>query len=609
MNTAEAQVIQAKNGSPTVKITLSDGRSLLLHSTYDPQAEARRWASDIEVAPRDILLVYGVGAGHGVNALLKRLWNSNWVFVVEPLESVRRACEELPAVRAAHSDARVRVVSGWSDVKNQFDEIEDSCWRRLKLVVTPVYRRVAPQALEELSAAVLKQSNLLENFRSTVRHSAEMWQSNLFANLPQLAESAPISRIFGALSRKPAIIVSAGPSLDKNVELLREARDHALIISTGTAARLLAQRGIDTDLVLTVDGAEVNYLAHFQDVTHTDSVLAFDLTAHPLIPRKHRGCKAVLSIYPDCEWLNQYLTEPIGRIKTGGSVSNVAFDLACKLDADPIILIGQDLSYPSAKSHASGTFHEHYRTNVPEAWLAGDMERLASERTGLARSYMRRNRILVPDVSGGMVPTDQVLLSFLTWFEREIADLDGERAVIDATEGGALIRGTQILSLQETLDRFCAAPITPTTSNIRMRLSQPARVDFDQMQRDLRDIKPQVQYLQANIREAAGLCGQLPRCPQDGASLSPQDRLSILDARILKGVEELKWRFHFLLTPFLVQAQDLSPWRELEPAQAAEQRNLIYATLGPLTRTGERLLDGALCALEEHGWGRSQPLQ
>jgi hypothetical protein len=596
MMLSQAETLDARNGSPTIRATLDDGRRLFLHSPYEPEREAKTWAADFRFGPRDLVILYGVGAGHGLQALLPKLGPQNLLIAVEPLEAVLRAGNSLSCLNEARKDARVHWARNWSDVLKAFDAIENSCWRQPRLVVTPVYRQLDPESLEEFAREFLKQKNVLDSFRATVFQSAETWQANLFANLPQLAQAAPISRVFGALQRKPAIIVSAGPSLEKNVELLREAKDHALIIATGTAARLLSTRGIHSDFVLAVDAGENNYAAHFQDISHPGSILAFDPTVHPMIPREHQGKKALFTIYPDTEWLNHYIEESIGLIKTGGSVSNVAFDLACKLGADPVILIGQDLAYPSVSSHAPGSFSERFPTVVPQAWIEGDDQRLEAEAqtNGIANKFQHGGRILIPAIGGGTVPTDRVLYSYLIWFEREIATLGSQRTVIDATEGGALIQGSRVLDLRVALDRFCAVSISKIIGEIRTRLSPPARIDMDRLIRDLHRLKPEIQALDSTLAEASSLLETPVSLGLDRQDLAQIALLSERDAKIGDYLERLKWRFHFLFTPYLVAAQDLSSRTEFGPAQGFEERQLIYKALRRVAQTGSTLLDNAL---------------
>jgi hypothetical protein len=114
-------------------------------------------------------------------------------------------------------------------------------------------------------------------------------------------------------------------------------------------------------------------------------------------------------------------------------VANVAFDLARKLECNPIILVGQDLAYTGGMSHAKGTAYE-YRT---------------------VKDNEDRGLFEVEGFDGEPVQTDRVMYSFLRWYEIAINATKAEVLVIDATEGGAKIPGTQVLTLAEVIKVYC----------------------------------------------------------------------------------------------------------------------------------------------------------
>jgi hypothetical protein len=73
----------AKIGAPTLQVVLSDGRKRFLHSPYDPQEEAQRWAVLQEFGPRDIVVVFGIGLGYHVRELVPLLSPTNRLILVE----------------------------------------------------------------------------------------------------------------------------------------------------------------------------------------------------------------------------------------------------------------------------------------------------------------------------------------------------------------------------------------------------------------------------------------------------------------------------------------------------------------------------------------------
>ena len=54
----------------------------------------------------------------------------------------------------------------------------------------------------------------------------------------------------------PAIIVSAGPSLNENIEELKKAKNKAFIIAVDTAMKPLLRNGIIPDMYAIIDGTK-----------------------------------------------------------------------------------------------------------------------------------------------------------------------------------------------------------------------------------------------------------------------------------------------------------------------------------------------------------------
>ena len=123
----------------------------------------------------------------------------------------------------------------------------------------------------------------------------------------------------------------------------------------------------------------------------------------------------------------------IYQLPGGGSVATLAFSLVCHLGFDKIILVGQDLAFTGNKSHADGTFKET----------------MAVEDT--------KDFLMVPGNVEKMVPTREDFDNYRKWFEEFIEYWKGIKDVqfINATEGGALIKGTQIMTLKDAISLYC----------------------------------------------------------------------------------------------------------------------------------------------------------
>ena len=69
-------------------------------------------------------------------------------------------------------------------------------------------------------------------------------------------------------------------------------------------------------------------------------------------------------VHPANRWLEERLEQTLTGFKTGPSISNTLVDIAIRLGADPILIIGQDLAYTGGRFHAPGT-------HKSETWDSG----------------------------------------------------------------------------------------------------------------------------------------------------------------------------------------------------------------------------------------------
>ncbi|MFH0775784.1 MAG: 6-hydroxymethylpterin diphosphokinase MptE-like protein [bacterium] len=299
----------------------------------------------------------------------------------------------------------------------------------------------------------ITESSIIASYNlATVVQNSILWQTQIFQNLPLIVKNPPASLLFDRFKNIPAIIVSAGPSLDKNVDELSKAKGKALILCVDTALRTLLNHKIIPDVVVVLDASEHNYRLYLEGILSPDFRV---LTSSAVFPEvfKAQGEMFVTGFgHPFMLWIERFIGAR-GVVKFGGSVSTSAFDFAIRIGANPIIFIGQDLSYPEGKFYTEG---------VPEAWQK-EVEKKVSE----------MKKMMVPGIMGGEVETTEAMWAWIEWFGFEIGLHKGIR-FINATEGGAAITGTEVMKLSEVIDRFCTKEV-----NIERRFKE-ARSDRPQ---------------------------------------------------------------------------------------------------------------------------------
>lgn len=423
----------AKDGSLYMTITLAD-KDYRLNSNYKPAAEAEKWASGVECAKNGaIILMFGLGSGYCIRALLARLSADAEVIVWEPSGKLRDHVIENYEISDLLSDTRLHLIVAGENDRQIYALLDQKIhWSNAKkqcLLVHPQYDRAFPEQLALFEEIVRTNNIRIYTNRNTEMHFGQSIAENVVQNLKYIPEAITLHELQDKFPADiPAIIVSAGPSLDKNIEELKKAKNRALIIAVDTALRALHAHGILPDFTVTLD-AKIR-LKHFQDT---------DFSGIPLFAKPQANCQ-VLKLheaekiwFDSHEYLNRFLRK-IGRntndYHAGASVSTAAFSICAALGFRRIVLIGQDLAYMGDVTH-----------------VGGETSAIRAE---------EENICYVDAADGGRVKTRHDWLQYLKWFERVVKEVQGEIEVIDATEGGALIHGTRLMPLAEVIDRYCA---------------------------------------------------------------------------------------------------------------------------------------------------------
>ena len=522
----EGEVSRSRAGFPTLKARTAGG-SLYLHSSYDPWSEAAGLTEDFRLLAGDVMLVFGIGMGYHVWELARRHPRVE-IIAIDPRPGFFvRAMETLDlapylsrtnlTLVFSHDVLEIGdLVTGRVDLTNR---------TQVKTYIYPPLARLYPEEFAEMQRGVFE--GLVQSVikRNTALFFAEQWTGNLLANLEATWRSQGIGVLRGAFAGMPAVVISAGPSLDKNMHLLKELEGRAVTLAAGTAFKPLAAAGLKPDMVVSVDGGEGN-AENFRDVEEAQTALVFDTVIHPSIPGRFTGPRFAGCGYP---YFHFFLDSVLGIDRglfsvTGYSVALYCLGLALEMGCDPIIFIGQDLALTGGRSHVKGSIYDSYDENPPPEKL-----------------------FEVDGNHGEKVLTNTVLLSFLRNLESELAAAGDGHTFINATEGGARIRGTAVMSLREAIDTRLGGDYG-TRARLRDLFAghDPAR-EYDRLLASLREIRRDLAELAALTGGGGRLGRRLAKLYAAGLP-SPVSLARIkkafarTDSRILA-----KWRANLLL--------------------------------------------------------------
>lgn len=315
---------------------------------------------------------------------------------------------------------------------------------------------VSREELKELANAVKQAVRVKQMHVETLDAFGQAWVENGIANLPRLAELPAVDALDGAFAGQPCVIVSPGPSLAKNVELLRRLEGRALVVTCSHALHALRGAGVVPDLVLAADAADLE--PHFRGHEFGKiGALLVGATCRGEVfsyPERHVVSFAGNSFVDD--WLFEALGAD-GRLPSGGSVACTALSLALRMGCDEIAFVGQDLAFPGMRYYVDSSLDGAARMRVAEDGSSFQLERFRAPAEGeepRAEMCRREDLLEVPAWGGGVVHTSNRFRNFLTWFS-STASAQAERArFFNATEGGARIEGMEHVPLAHLVERW-----------------------------------------------------------------------------------------------------------------------------------------------------------
>ena len=430
---------------PVLCVKNDRGNTIRLNSLFSPIHEVDKWYSNLQISNQTpVVCQFGLGTGLFSEAVLNRLSKESKLIIYEPNRKILDYCVNSgKTVNCDDSERRIsdrieKIITDErvcliieSEGKIDFRYELENCLNYIELNCFSVIKHNGYEKLFSNSyLTFLKEINYHRNKMFTNKNTIAFFKDfsidSIFKNILRWKKINLCDEIKRVLPDDiPAIIVSAGPSLDKNINILSEAKGHCFILAVDTAVKYLMEKNIIPDMIITMDSIKpASYFS--DDRTHLIPCI-FDVAANPDILKAHKGR---IVLYNSSDFYSVSLFKAIGKDLTmyphGGSVATAAFVFLYMLNQKKIILIGQDLASENGITHAGG------------------INDGSTNKESIVEGYY-----------GGNVTTRSDWLGYLRWFEKSIETIKESNIniqVINATEGGAKIHGANQMTLHEAIE-------------------------------------------------------------------------------------------------------------------------------------------------------------
>ncbi|MBR1930096.1 MAG: DUF115 domain-containing protein [Lachnospiraceae bacterium] len=393
------------SGLMTVRNCVS---KLYLHSNCNPMEEARVLVQRVYKPECERYAVWGCGLGYHVRQLYEAARGAIDLTVFDEQSEIFEIAKQVGILDGIPAE-RLHFVTDASG--RQFAE----CLMQKQTGIFLHFPSIKSIENDGLRKAI---HSFFTSWNGTVQYEQEL-AINFRSNIAYC--SGNVDDIRGAFQGAEVVLVGGGPSLDWQIDFLRDAKrdmgqslEKKYIVVATTVLKKLLELGIEPDYTVVMD-SQKRTIGQIAGVEECTVPMIVDSTAYWEFAYKYAGKKYIA--YQKEYRLAEEAARREGRelYETGGSVTTLALDILLRFGVKSIYLVGVDLAYPDGISHATGT-----------------MDRKKQDITGME---------MVDSVTGGKVPADTLFVGYRKWIERKLQEYQSVK-VYNLSSMGAMIEGT-----------------------------------------------------------------------------------------------------------------------------------------------------------------------
>ena len=329
-------------------------------SRYDPEKESLRIVEGIN-EKTDFIILLGIASGQLIKTILKQRpyifilaleFNQNDIDYLMQLEEVQKLAKMqnvcfCPLEQLFEKITQLYIPAFYGNL----EVIEQRGWTSEYIQYIPQIKEIIQKALGIVSADFSVQS-----------HFGKLWQHNILSNIKLLEKSKNIQDLV-IDTNKTALVLAAGPSLDKTIINIKENRKEYFLIATDTAFSVLLSHKVFPDTVVSLDGQNISNLhfIHSNEYDFTNTIFLFDLCANDSAAKKILNQNGLLCFFTSGHPLSMYINTTYQLLlpqffSGSGTVTISALDFALQAGFKNIQVAAADFSYSNGKAYAKGTY-------------------------------------------------------------------------------------------------------------------------------------------------------------------------------------------------------------------------------------------------------------
>lgn len=368
-------------------VTLKDlTRNIYYHSTIDPMWEAKKLAEYIYNPKKKAYSILGCGLGY----LIYQLYVvSNGSVTINVFEKDARIVEYAKTYGVLDwiPEENLNVVVD-TDILSFLYSAEDS---DVGFYIFAPELRSEPEDSRRILQDLYIEYSSWRKFKKDI-------EINFWRNIN--SGSRMVSELNTSQFGEDYVIIAAGPSLDDNMEFLKENKGKKTLVAVGTVFKKLIANGIDPDLVVILDPQARTY-KQIEGAEDQSVPMLISMSAYWKFAANYQGDRYLVPSAQIDEIRDYAIKHKENLWGCGGTVTSLGLEAAIKFGAKNIYLVGVDLAYPGGVTHATGTMDRTTKSTnglIPVEGV-GNQTVYASNAFIIYRQWIEKRITQTPDIT------------------------------------------------------------------------------------------------------------------------------------------------------------------------------------------------------------------
>ena len=288
------------------------------------------------------------------------------------------------------------------------------------------------------------------------------WMTQGLRNLDSIAKSANLAVLKPSLNGLPIVVISPGPSLDKNIHLLKALKGRAILMAAAQCARALQAADVVPDFLVVADPGNLVYFLDGVDTGDIDALI-IGVSSHPDFYKKQFKNIVTFNANAGVDgWISNIFGDTTA-ISSAGSVSIDCLFFAKYFQCSHILMVGLDLALSEGKVYSSQSANSESTVNIDAATNTLSFANVPEtmERIFIAQGASSEDTVeavlTLPGYFGGTVQTRPNYHLFHGEFvviAKNEAGSANPTPLVNCTEGGAYIEGFEHIRLEEAIKKY-----------------------------------------------------------------------------------------------------------------------------------------------------------